>query len=74
VLSGVGMGVASPSIAASIANVVDQDALGTASAMQRRSRAFRSLRPSRSPCSGDPRRSCSGPSTSRSSWEDPWRS
>jgi MFS family permease len=34
VLSGVGMGVASPSIAASIANVVDQDALGTASAMQ----------------------------------------
>jgi MFS family permease len=34
VLSGVGMGVASPSISASIANVVDQDALGTASAMQ----------------------------------------
>ena len=34
VLSGIGMGVASPSIAASIANVVDQDALGTASAMQ----------------------------------------
>jgi MFS family permease len=34
VLSGFGMGVASPSISASIANVVDQDALGTASAMQ----------------------------------------
>jgi EmrB/QacA subfamily drug resistance transporter len=34
VLSGLGMGVASPSIAASIANVVDQDALGTASATQ----------------------------------------
>jgi MFS family permease len=34
VLSGVGMGVASPSISASIANVVDQDALGTASAAQ----------------------------------------
>ncbi|MFZ0668457.1 MAG: MFS transporter [Acidimicrobiales bacterium] len=34
VLSGIGMGVASPSISASIANVVDQDALGTASAMQ----------------------------------------
>jgi EmrB/QacA subfamily drug resistance transporter len=34
VLSGFGMGVASPSISASIANVVDQDALGSASAMQ----------------------------------------
>jgi EmrB/QacA subfamily drug resistance transporter len=34
VLSGVGMGIASPSIAASVANVVDQDALGTASATQ----------------------------------------
>ena len=34
VLSGIGMGVASPSIAASVANVVDQDALGTASATQ----------------------------------------
>jgi EmrB/QacA subfamily drug resistance transporter len=34
VLSGVGMGVASPSISASIANVVDQDALGAASAAQ----------------------------------------
>jgi EmrB/QacA subfamily drug resistance transporter len=34
VASGVGMGVASPSISASIANVVDQDALGSASAMQ----------------------------------------
>lgn len=34
VLSGIGMGVASPSISASIANVVDQDALGTASAAQ----------------------------------------
>jgi len=34
VLSGMGMGIAQPSISASIANVVDQDALGTASAMQ----------------------------------------
>ncbi len=34
VLSGIGLGVASPSIAASVANVVDQDALGTASATQ----------------------------------------
>jgi MFS family permease len=34
VLSGIGMGIATPSVAASVANVVDQDALGTASATQ----------------------------------------
>jgi EmrB/QacA subfamily drug resistance transporter len=34
VLSGVGLGVSSPSIASSVANVVDQDALGTAAATQ----------------------------------------
>jgi len=34
VMSGIGMGIASPSIAASVSNVVDQDALGTASATQ----------------------------------------
>ncbi len=33
-LSGIGMGIATPSVAASVANVVDQDALGTASATQ----------------------------------------
>ncbi|HTT87856.1 MAG TPA: MFS transporter, partial [Acidimicrobiales bacterium] len=34
VLSGIGLGVSSPSIASSVANVVDQDALGTAAATQ----------------------------------------
>ena len=34
VLSGIGLGISSPSIAASVANVVDQDALGTAAATQ----------------------------------------
>lgn len=34
VLSGIGLGVASPSIGASVANAVDQDSLGTASATQ----------------------------------------
>ena len=34
VLSGIGLGVSSPSVASSVANVVDQDALGTAAATQ----------------------------------------
>ena len=34
VLSGIGMGVASPSLAATVANAADQDSLGTASATQ----------------------------------------
>jgi EmrB/QacA subfamily drug resistance transporter len=34
VLSGIGLGVASPSVASSVANVVDQTALGTAAATQ----------------------------------------
>jgi EmrB/QacA subfamily drug resistance transporter len=34
VLSGIGLGVSSPSIGASVANAVDQDSLGTASATQ----------------------------------------
>ena len=34
VLSGIGLGVSSPSVASSVANVVDQSALGTAAATQ----------------------------------------